>query len=140
MVFVGHLDTMKVFDRACRRAALPVSGANSRFGAVYASGQVVSALGLLLTPSPDLADLLPSSSSPKPSSPRPAADESPFATRQRLYAALPLPLGATSACEWLEVILTERFEPEAVRAKLQVRTGGGGAAWLACRVGSWLAF
>lgn len=51
--------------------------------------------------------------------PLPAADESPFAVRQRLYAALPLPLGATSACEWLEVVLTERFEPEDVRGRLQ---------------------
>jgi uncharacterized protein (DUF2344 family) len=40
--------------------------------------------------------------------------------RQRIYAALPLPLGATSECEWLEVTLTERFEPEAIRARLQV--------------------
>ncbi len=26
-MFVGHLDLMKTFDRAARRAALPVSGA-----------------------------------------------------------------------------------------------------------------
>ncbi|PSC72413.1 Radical SAM domain [Micractinium conductrix] len=78
MVFVGHLDLMKTFDRACRRAALPVS-----------------------------------------------ADESPFAVRQRIYAALPLPLGATSASEWLEVTLTDRFEPEVIRNKLQAQLPGG---------------
>lgn len=77
MVFVGHLDTMRTFDRACRRAALPVS-----------------------------------------------ADESPFAVRQRIYAALPLSLGATSSGEWLEVMLTERFDPEVVRQRLQVRAHG----------------
>lgn len=49
-----------------------------------------------------------------------AADESPFAVRPRIYAALPLPLGATSACEWLELTLTERLEAEAVCARLQV--------------------
>lgn len=41
--------------------------------------------------------------------------------RQRIYAALPLPLGATSASEWLEVTLTDRFEPEVIRNKLQAR-------------------
>lgn len=78
MVFVGHLDLMQTFDRAARRAALPVS-----------------------------------------------ADESPFAARQRIYAALPLPLGATSSCEWLELTLTQRDEPEAVRAKLQAQLPAG---------------
>lgn len=62
---------------------------------------------------------------PTPTTPHPAADESPFAVRQRLYAALPLPLGATSACEWLEVVLTQRFEAEDVRARLQVSTAPG---------------
>lgn len=57
---------------------------------------------------------------PAPAPPTPAADESPFAVRQRIYTALPLPLGATSACEWLEVVLTERFEAEDVRSRLQV--------------------
>ncbi|KAI3428063.1 hypothetical protein D9Q98_006447 [Chlorella vulgaris] len=78
MVFVGHLDMMKVFDRACRRAALPVT-----------------------------------------------ADESPFAVRQRIYSALPLPLGATSSCEWLEIGLTERFEPADIRRKLQDQLPAG---------------
>lgn len=32
-VFVGHLDLMKAFDRACRRAALPVSADSSPFAA-----------------------------------------------------------------------------------------------------------
>ncbi len=47
--------------------------------------------------------------------------------RQRIYAALPLPLGATSAGEWLEIALTERFEPEAIRSRLQVRGRQWGA-------------
>ena len=60
-----------------------------------------------------------------------AADESPFAVRQRIYAALPLPLGATSACEWLELVLTERFDPQDVRTRLQVGRGGLEAGVLA---------
>jgi hypothetical protein len=40
--------------------------------------------------------------------------------RQRIYAALPLPLGATSAGEWLELNLTQRLEAEDVRRRLQV--------------------
>ena len=33
MVFVGHLDMMTLLDRACRRAALPVSADQSPFAA-----------------------------------------------------------------------------------------------------------
>lgn len=50
--------------------------------------------------------------------------------RQRIYAALPLPLGATSAGEWLEITLTERFEPEAIRSRLQVGRGPQGVGRL----------
>ena len=50
----------------------------------------------------------------------PAADESRFAVRPRLYAAVPLPLGAPRAGEWLEVVLTARLEAEDVRSRLQV--------------------
>jgi radical SAM-linked protein len=77
-VFVGHLDMMKAWDRAFRRAALPVT-----------------------------------------------ADESPFAVRQRIYAALPLPLGATSGAELLEVFLTRRMDPDGVRAALQAQLPPG---------------
>jgi len=60
--------------------------------------------------------------------------------RQRIYAALPLPLGATSAGEWLEIALTERFEPEAIRSRLQVRGrqwgAGGGFLYFICRMRS----
>ena len=74
LVFIGHLDLMRTLDRACRRAALPIS-----------------------------------------------ADESPFAVRQRIVSALPLPLGATSVGEWLELTLTQRLDPADVRRRLQVR-------------------
>ena len=53
----------------------------------------------------------PPNQAPGPPLVRSTADESPFAVRQRIYAALPLPLGATSAGEWLELTLTEKFEP-----------------------------
>lgn len=38
MVFVGHLDLMKTFDRACRRAALPISGAALVIGVGWEMG------------------------------------------------------------------------------------------------------
>lgn len=78
MVFIGHLDLMNVFDRACRRAALPIT-----------------------------------------------ADQSPFASRRRIYAALPLPLGATSSCEMLEIYLTEKMDAQHVRNALQRQLPGG---------------
>jgi radical SAM-linked protein len=47
-------------------------------------------------------------------------DESPFAVRQRIYTALPLPLGATSDDEVLELWLTKKFENlDEVRMKLE---------------------
>ncbi len=33
MVFVGHLDTMRLFERACRRAALPLTHDGSPYRA-----------------------------------------------------------------------------------------------------------
>lgn len=78
MVFVGHLDLMTLWDRAARRAALPVT-----------------------------------------------ADESPFAARQRIYAALPLPLGATASSELLEIFLTKKMDPEAVKMALQAQLPPG---------------
>jgi uncharacterized protein (DUF2344 family) len=55
--------------------------------------------------------------------------------RQRIYSALPLPLGATSSCEWLEIGLTERFEPADIRRKLQVKGVPAHDAELAARLG-----
>lgn len=78
MVFVGHLDLMSTWDRAARRAALPVT-----------------------------------------------ADQSPFAVRQRIYAPLPLSLGATASEDILEIFLTEKRDPEAVRAALQAQLPPG---------------
>lgn len=78
MVFVGHLDMMTTWDRAARRAALPIS-----------------------------------------------ADESPFAVRQRIYAPLPLSLGATATEDILEIFLTEKRDPEVVRAQLQAQLPPG---------------
>ena len=74
MVFIGHLDLMTTWDRAVRRAALPIS-----------------------------------------------TDQSPFAVRSRLFAPLPLPLGATASEEILEMFLTERSTrpEEEVMEKLQ---------------------
>lgn len=78
MVFVGHLDMMTTWDRAARRAALPIS-----------------------------------------------ADESPFNVRQRIYAPLPLSLGATATEDILEIFLTEKRDPEVVRAQLQAQLPPG---------------
>lgn len=127
MQFVGHLDLMKTFDRACRRAALPVSGAprlpRGPLAACTTAACARRGLALLCFPLSRGANCrLTAPASPH----RPAADESPFAVRQRIYAALPLPLGATSTSEWLEVTLTERFEPEDIRRRLQVGWLGAG--------------
>ena len=47
-------------------------------------------------------------------------DESPFAVRQRIYTALPLPLGATSDDEVLELWLTKRSDNlDEVRMKIE---------------------
>ena len=51
MVFLGHLDFMRLLDRAFRRAALPVSADNSPFHArpqIYTAGEAGSAGGLCL--------------------------------------------------------------------------------------------
>ena len=53
------------------------------------------------------------------------ADESPFAVRQRIYAPLPLPLGATASEDILEIFLTEKIDPRAVRARLQAQLPPG---------------
>jgi len=71
MTYTGHLDTLTVFERACRRAKLPMSSSESRFHA-----------------------------------------------RPRISSAMSLPLGASSTGELLEIILTERREPEEVRSAL----------------------
>ena len=78
MVFVGHLDLMALWDRACRRAALPIT-----------------------------------------------SDESPFSARTRIYAALPLPLGATSTSEILEINLTELRDGDEVARALQTQLPDG---------------
>ena len=128
MVFVGHLDLMKTFDRACRRAALPVSGA-SRGSLRSRRRWCAGSIAPLRAPRASFGHcsslVRHPSRRPRPPPPGPAADESPFAVRQRIYAALPLPLGATSDSEWLELVLTQRFEPEDVRARLQAQLPGG---------------
>ena len=138
MVFVGHLDLMKTFDRACRRAALPVSGAEQRWCVRGRRGGTRACRRAAAWPAApcwhrwevgEPGRAAPAAHpTPCPAALPSAADESPFAVRQRIYAALPLPLGATSGGEWLELALTERFEPEAVRSRLQARAGGGGTA------------
>lgn len=78
MVFVGHLDLLRMLERACRRAALPMS-----------------------------------------------SDESPHNPRVRLSYGPSLPLGATSSCEALELMLTEQLDAEAVRVALQAQVPEG---------------
>ena len=46
-------------------------------------------------------------------------DESPYAVRQRIYTALPLPLGATADNEVLELWLTRKENPEKVMERLR---------------------
>jgi len=70
MVYIGHLDLLNVYERALRRAAIPV-----------------------------------------------AMDSSPFHARARIKTALPLPLGASSLAEIMEVELTRRMDPEEFRRK-----------------------
>eukprot|EP00892_Ulva_mutabilis_P006862 jgi/Ulvmu1/4548/UM002_0274.1 len=78
MVFVGHLDLLRMLERACRRAALPMS-----------------------------------------------SDESPHNPRVRLSYGPSLPVGATSSCEALELMLTEQMDVEAVQAALQAQVPHG---------------
>lgn len=78
MVFVGHLDLLRMLERAARRAALPMS-----------------------------------------------SDESPHNPRVRLSYGPSLPVGATSSCEALELMLTEAAEPEEVRAAMQAQVPDG---------------
>lgn len=69
-MYIGHLDLLNVYERALRRAAIPV-----------------------------------------------AMDSSPFHARARIKTALPLPLGASSLAEIMEVELTRRMDPEEFRRK-----------------------
>ncbi len=69
--FIGHLDTLRLLERACRRASLPVS-----------------------------------------------MTRSPYSSRPRISTAMALPLGASSECEMMEIVLTETLVPEDVRARL----------------------
>mmetsp|Transcript_11804 Transcript_11804/g.28601 ORF Transcript_11804/g.28601 Transcript_11804/m.28601 type:complete len:1155 (-) Transcript_11804:126-3590(-) len=76
--FIGHLDTLRLLERAARRAALPVS-----------------------------------------------MTRSPFSSRPRISTAMALSLGASSECEMMEIILTERRDPEEVRASLSNQLPAG---------------
>jgi hypothetical protein len=69
--FIGHLDTLRLLERAARRAALPVS-----------------------------------------------MTKSPYSSRPRISTAMALPLGASSEAEMMEIVLTERRDPEEVKASL----------------------
>ena len=69
--FIGHLDTLRLLERACRRASLPVS-----------------------------------------------MTRSPYSSRPRISTAMALPLGASSECEMMEIVLTETLVSEDVRARL----------------------
>jgi hypothetical protein len=69
--FIGHLDTLRLLERACRRASLPVS-----------------------------------------------MTRSPYSSRPRISTAMALPLGASSECEMMEIVLTESLVSEDVRARL----------------------
>jgi uncharacterized protein (DUF2344 family) len=78
MVFVGHLDLMRLVERACRRAALPMS-----------------------------------------------SDASPYNPRTRITYCAPLPLGATSTAEVVELVMTRRCNPADVMARLQAQLPAG---------------
>ena len=43
---------------------------------------------------------------------------SPYSSRPRISTAMALPLGASSEAEMMEIVLTDRMDPEEVRAKL----------------------
>lgn len=76
--FIGHLDTLRLLERACRRASLPVS-----------------------------------------------MTRSPYSSRPRISTAMALPLGASSEAEMMEVVLTERRDPEEVRELLAAQLPAG---------------
>ena len=76
--FIGHLDTLRLLERAARRAALPVS-----------------------------------------------MTRSPYSSRPRISTAMALPLGASSEAEMMEIVLTDRMDPEDVRAKLAEQLPSG---------------
>ncbi|GIL66252.1 hypothetical protein Vafri_19868 [Volvox africanus] len=54
-----------------------------------------------------------------------ASDKSPFHSRPLLSVAQPLPLGATSSCELLEVHLAQKMEVREVRNRLQAQLPPG---------------
>ena len=71
-IFIGHLDMLRLLERAARRAALPVS-----------------------------------------------TSLSPYSSRLRISTAMPLPLGASSQAELLEIILVEPRDPKEVAKGLE---------------------
>ncbi|GLC42030.1 hypothetical protein PLESTB_001060800 [Pleodorina starrii] len=54
-----------------------------------------------------------------------ASDKSPFHSRPLVTVAQPLPLGATSSCELLEITLAERIDPREIRNRLQAQLPPG---------------
>lgn len=52
-------------------------------------------------------------------------DESPYRARPQMVVAAPLSLGATSSAEYLEMYLTQKCDPESVRAQLQAQLPAG---------------
>ena len=76
--FIGHLDTLRLLERAARRAALPVS-----------------------------------------------MTRSPYSSRPRISTAMALPLGASSEAEMMEIVLTDRVEPEDARSRLAEQLPSG---------------
>tara|TARA_B100000683_G_scaffold153818_1_gene148701 strand:- start:2402 stop:5692 length:3291 start_codon:yes stop_codon:yes gene_type:complete len=77
-IFIGHLDTLRLLERAARRAALPVS-----------------------------------------------TSLSPYSSRLRISTAMPLPLGASSRAELLEIILVEPRDPSEVASRLSAALPAG---------------
>jgi len=78
MVYIGHLDLLHVFERALRRAAMPVT-----------------------------------------------MDSSPYHARPRIKTALPLPLGASSMSEFVEVELTRKMDVQEFRKQFQAQLPDG---------------
>ena len=108
-VFVGHLDLMRCFERALRRADLPISQARINSLYIFFSS-FFSSFTHKISMSGRFLQYFTT---------RRSQDESPFHSRPRLTSALALGLGATSSGELLELTMARRLPPTEVAERLQ---------------------
>lgn len=115
MVFVGHLDTMRLFERACHRAALPLTHDKSPF---RARPRIATALPLPLG-----ASVSDDNCTWKQHRATSVPCLSPVACLA--CCNIPLMSGATSDAEVLELLLTRPLPLEELRSRLQEQLPAG---------------